>query len=99
MSEAVRRLLVAYDISEDRRRDRAAALLGGFGERVQYSVFLVDGRPADLVRLRGHLKRLIDPETDRVMLCDLGPRGGAQQAIVYLGRTLSLVGDGIAVIV
>lgn len=33
-------LLVAYDISDDRRRNRLHRLLRGFGEPVQRSVFL-----------------------------------------------------------
>jgi CRISPR-associated endonuclease Cas2 len=39
-------LLVAYDISDDRRRNRLHRLLRGFGEPVQKSVFIcwVDAR-------------------------------------------------------
>ena len=72
-SEATRRYLVAYDISEDRRRTRVARRLQSFGDRVQYSVFVVDLRPARLVRLRTMLEGLIDGATDSVLLCDLGP--------------------------
>ena len=31
--------MVAYDVPEDRRRQRIADLLEGYGRRVQYSVF------------------------------------------------------------
>lgn len=72
-SEAARRYLVAYDISGDRRRSRVARRLREFGDRVQYSVFVVDVRPARLVRLRGMLEDLIDNHVDSVLLCDLGP--------------------------
>lgn len=94
MSEAVRRLLVAYDVSEDQRRDRVAVALQRYGERVQYSVFLVDGRPADFVRLRRALLALIDPDVDRVLFCDLGDRDErARRATTYLGRRPRLRGD------
>ncbi|MFI8774620.1 CRISPR-associated endonuclease Cas2 [Gordonia sp. NPDC062954] len=33
-------ILVAYDITEDRRRARLAALLQAWGDRIQYSVFI-----------------------------------------------------------
>jgi CRISPR-associated protein Cas2 len=100
MSEAVRRLLVAYDVSEDPRRDRVAVLLQRYGERVQYSVFLVDGRPADFVRLRSALETLIDPHTDRVLLCDLGPRDRVTgHAMAFLGRRPTLTGDAPALII
>jgi len=98
MSEAVRRLLVAYDISEDRRRDRVAVALQGFGDRVQYSVFMVDGRPADFMRLRAALDALIDPHADRVLFCELGPRPAAHRAVSYLGRPPRLTGDAPALI-
>src|SRR5690606_18379806 len=77
MSEPIRRMLVAYDISNDARRDRVAAALQEFGERVQYSVFMVDGRPATFVRLKSELRSLINPNADTVMFCDLGPRENA----------------------
>jgi CRISPR-associated protein Cas2 len=99
MSEAVRRLLVAYDVSDDARRDRVAVALQHFGERIQYSVFLVDGRPADFVRLQVTLNGLIDRATDRVLLCDLGSRASAKQLILYLGKPPTLTGDRGALIV
>jgi CRISPR-associated protein Cas2 len=80
-------MLVAYDIADDRRRDRVAVLLQEHGDRVQFSVFLVDGRPASFVRLQAALAQLIDPERDGIMFCDLGPRDTtAKRAITYVGR-------------
>lgn len=100
MSEAVRRWLVAYDIVQDARRDRVATILLEHGERVQYSVFIVDGRPADLVRLRRLLEATIVSAVDRVLLCDLGDREeAAPRAMTYLGRRPTLTGDASALIV
>ncbi len=86
-------MLVAYDICDDARRDRVAVALQEFGERVQYSVFIVDGRPATFVRLRSSLASLIDPVVDTIMLCDLGSKDGADRRIAHLGRARPLVGD------
>ena len=47
--DRLRRRLIAYDIPDDRRRSRAARVLEGFGDRVQYSVFVVDALPAQFV--------------------------------------------------
>jgi CRISPR-associated protein Cas2 len=99
VSEAVRRLLVAYDVSDDARRDRVAVALQAYGERIQYSVFVVDGRPADFVRLQMSLAQLIDPRTDRILLCGLGSREAAKRKITYLGRRPRLTGDSSALIV
>ena len=100
MSEPVRRMLVAYDIADDRRRDRVAVALQEHGERVQYSVFFVDGRPATFVRLNALLSGLIDPSADTVMFCDLGPRGSAaRKAVSHIGARRRLTGDDDALIV
>ncbi len=100
MSEATRRLLVAYDVAQDARRDRVARLLLEYGERVQYSVFVVDGRPADFVRLASALQATIAADQDRVLLCDMGARDGeAKRAMTYLGRRPRLTGDSRALIV
>lgn len=58
--------VIAYDVSDDRRRRRLAGVLEGFGERVQESVFecWLDG--ARLRRLLERLESLIDPECDRL---------------------------------
>lgn len=98
MSEAIRRVLIAYDVSNDARRDRVAVTLQGYGERVQYSVFVVDGRPADFVRLQVVLSGLIDSDTDRLLLCDLGPCQAARRTMTYLGRSPRLTGDDPALI-
>mgnify|MGYP002748130839 FL=1 len=37
-----RRTLIAYDIPDDKRRGRIAKLLLTYGDRIQYSVFIVD---------------------------------------------------------
>jgi CRISPR-associated protein Cas2 len=99
VSEAVRRLLVAYDVTDDARRDRVAVAIQSYGERIQYSVFVVDGKPADFVRLQMTLTQLIDRRTDRILLCDLGARDVAKRNITYLGRAPRLTGDSSALIV
>lgn len=68
----VRRYLVAYDIPDDRRRTRVAHVLGGFGDRVQYSVFLVEAAPVKYNRLVRAVEPLIKPSEDSVLMCDLG---------------------------
>jgi len=98
MSEPVRRLLVAYDISDDGRRDRVAVALQEHGERVQYSVFVVDGRPATFVRLRAVLLGLIDPAVDTVLFCDLGIREAARKAVTHIGVRRRIHGDDEALI-
>jgi CRISPR-associated protein Cas2 len=69
---------VAYDVPDDRRRERVASWLEGWGERVQKSVFELELRPAEYQRMRQGLLRLIDREIDSVRVYHLGYRGYRQ---------------------
>jgi len=55
-ADTVHRFLIAYDISDDPRRNQVAKTLESYGDRIQYSVFLVDAKPAKLLRLRAALR-------------------------------------------
>ena len=66
-----RRFLLAYDVTDDRRRTRLAKLLERYGDRVQYSVFVVQIRPAKMVRLLETIYVTIDTRRDSVLICDL----------------------------
>ena len=51
------RVVVSYDISDDKRRRKVATLMEGYGYRVQYSVFECDLSRKQL----GELKRALRP--------------------------------------
>lgn len=72
MSDHPRRHLIAYDIADDRRRNQIAKRLQSYGVRVQYSVFLIDLKPAKIRRLLAMLEGMIDRSEDSVLVCDLG---------------------------
>lgn len=81
MRDDARRTLVAYDIPDDRRRARLSKLLQRFGDRVQYSVFVVDCAPARMIRLRDQVHGVIDQRFDSVLYCDLGPVAAVSPAV------------------
>lgn len=64
-------VVIAYDIVCDRRRQRMANLLAGYGERVNYSVFECDLRSRQLEDLQGRIIKLIDSKEDRVRYYEL----------------------------
>lgn len=73
MSKQTRRFfVVSYDIANDRRRNKVADLLLSYGDRIQFSVFVVISRPANLARMRTSLKELINPAEDSIAIFDLG---------------------------
>lgn len=61
--------VVSYDISVDKRRNRVARLLEGFGSRVQYSVFECDLTTQQYTHLEHRLKNMLRPiEGDTVRI-------------------------------
>lgn len=93
-ADETRRYVVAYDISSDARRTRVAHTLESFGDRVQYSVFLVDAKPSRLLRLQARLATLLHDPTDSVLVCDLGPLVGARARMSTLGFSRRYTGSG-----
>lgn len=62
----MRHHLIAYDISDNRRRAAVASTLLANGVRVQKSVFEVTADQKSLERLLARLLTLIDPRTDQI---------------------------------
>jgi len=58
--------VIAYDISQDRRRARVAAVLQAYGDRVQRSVFVCVVESEVLQEIRARISEIIDPLTDSV---------------------------------
>jgi len=59
-------VVIAYDISEDRRRSRVAATLQTFGDRIQRSVFILSIEPAALEELRASVHEMINLDVDSI---------------------------------
>jgi CRISPR-associated protein Cas2 len=82
------RYLVAYDITDDKRREDVATVLSGFGPRVQLSVFECDTRSrTEIVELRARLRTLIDPVEDQVRLYPLDETA-IRSTIILGARTI-----------
>lgn len=65
------RIVVSYDIPDDTRRLKMAALLKSYGERVQLSVFEAELNPYQLKNMLGKVRELMEPE-DSVRVYLLG---------------------------
>jgi CRISPR-associated protein Cas2 len=79
--------LVSYDISDPKRLRRVHRKMRGFGDPLQYSVFLCPLSPAERILLLEALAEIIHHREDQVMLINLGPVGGrVSESIETLGR-------------
>jgi len=62
------KLLVSYDIADDRRRNRISQILLDYGQRVQESVYWIEAEGALVGRMRERLRETVDSETDSVWI-------------------------------
>jgi CRISPR-associated protein Cas2 len=97
--DTAHRYLICYDVVDDPRRERLAKTLQTYGDRVQYSVFVVDAKPAKLVRLRATMRQVIDSDADSILICSLGPLAdGGTSRIEFEGRQRPLTGHGALIV-
>lgn len=58
--------VIAYDISDDKRRKKISDLLEGYGQRVQYSVFECLLTKKKYKELQDRLQRVFQPGEDNI---------------------------------
>ena len=63
--------VVAYDISDDKRRTKVHKVLKGFGEWTEFSLFECFLTKKELLQMRAKLDKLLDSRADRVRIYTL----------------------------
>ena len=93
---ARRRYLIAYDIASPKRLRRVCKIMEGYGDRLQYSVFISDLNPSELVHARAEVEGEMLMTEDSVVIVDLGEV--AEARFLFLGRHRALPASGPRVI-
>lgn len=93
---ARRRFLIAYDIANPERLRRVCKVMEGYGERLQYSVFISDLSPSELVHARAEVEKEMLMTEDSVVIVDLGEIANAR--FLFIGRHRALPTSGPRVI-
>lgn len=91
-----RRHLIAYDIASPKRLRRVCKIMEGYGERLQYSVFISDLSPSELVHARAEVEHEMVMTEDSVVIVDLGEVGDAR--FLFIGRHRPLPASGSRII-
>lgn len=91
------RYLVAYDIRDQRRLRRVHEIAMAFGSPLQYSVFVCDLTPGELVEMRLSLRSEMNLAQDSVLLVPLGD-GYDPKSFEFIGVAPSLPTGGAIVI-
>lgn len=95
---ARRRYLVMYDIHHDVRLRRVHQIVKGFGDRLQYSVYICDLSPSELIRMRWELNDEINSLEDAIAVLDLGSLDRHSDVFEFLGVRPNLPQQGATVI-
>lgn len=88
--------VVAYDVSDDRRRARLFKALKHYGTAVQESVFECHLTLTQFTQMRQAIERVIDPRVDQVRYYDLCPTCSRRTQATAASR---LTSDPIAIVV
>jgi CRISPR-associated protein Cas2 len=94
---ARRRYLVAYDIRDDRRLRSIAVCMEGYGERIQYSVFVADLSDREKYLMRADIESRMKHAEDSVMIIDLGAAGDSSR-FLFLGHHEKLPASGAIIV-
>ena len=70
-------MLVIYDISSNRRRNKLSKLLLGYGERVQESAFEAIMTNGEYRKLLAKVSRMVERDVDSVRIYRITDRAGA----------------------
>lgn len=76
--------IVAYDLTDDRRRDRLARTLLDYGKRIQHSVFAVHLDEELFERMLARVKSVIDEDEDRVHVFRIC--GACEERVITFGQ-------------
>lgn len=80
------RFVVCYDVREPRRLRKTHETMLGYGDPIQYSVFICDLSGAERLLMEEALRRAARLSEDSIHIIDLGPaRGRALMRIRSLG--------------
>lgn len=95
MSANRRRYVVAYDIREPGRLRRVHKTMKGFGEPLQYSVFVCDLDSVERIHLDSAVGAVINHHEDSVVFIDLGDaRTRGVESFEFMGTGRSLPSGG-----
>lgn len=64
-------ILISYDITDNKRRNKICNTLKNYGTRVQFSVFECLLENKDLIRLKSRLLKLIKEDEDKLRIYQL----------------------------
>ena len=93
------RYFVAYDVMDPTRLARTYKKMLGYGDRVQYSMFVCSLSAQELVMMRGELEKILNLKEDRVIMINTGSANVSyDRNVTTLGVQISPFDEGVIVV-
>ncbi len=81
------RYFVCYDVRDPQRLTQTYKTMCGYGDRVQYSVFLCDLSDVELVMMRGDLENVMNTKEDSLVIVNVGSVEKSGARITTIGTS------------
>ena len=82
------RYFVCYDVHDPQRLTRTYKKMCGYGEPIQYSVFVCDLNDKERVIMKEDLKDLLNLEEDRILMISVGRVEKSKKYVSVMGMSL-----------
>ena len=93
------RYLVCYDVCDSKRLARTYKKMNGFGDPVQYSVFICDLSDKEKVILEQELTDILNLKEDQALIVDMGPtEGRGQESVQVIGKARTITRQNVVVV-
>ena len=79
------RYLVCYDIHDPQRLMQIHKKMKGYGEPIQYSVFMCELSYKEIIIMREELEDIINMVEDKILIINLGSLNKSKEKILVIG--------------
>lgn len=83
------RYLVCYDIRDTKRLTRVHKKMCGYGDHLQYSVFMCDLNDGELIIMRSDIEDIMNLREDSLIIVNAGMAEKSEPRIITVGVTLN----------
>ena len=81
------RYFVCYDVRDPQRLLQTYKTMCGYGDRLQYSVFLCDLSDVELIMMRGDLEDVMNTKEDSLVIVNVGSVEKSGARIITIGTS------------
>lgn len=83
------RYFVCYDVREPQRLARTYKTMCGYGDRLQYSVFVCDLNDSEIIMMRSDLEEMMNMKEDSLIIVNVGSVEKSAARIMTTGTSLA----------